>query len=63
MVSWNEAAEMKDSVASEALVMPSKMRSIDCRFTAIPLTFSVGFKDTHQIKLLTAQQSRITGRA
>ena len=38
MVSWNDAAEMNDSVASEALVMPS---STGCRVAGVLLSLTV----------------------
>ena len=62
VVSWNEAAEMNDSVASDAFVMPSSTGSI--AGPALPLRFSASrfASSTRTLSsLLAAQEPSVAG--
>jgi hypothetical protein len=63
VVSWNEAAEMNDSVASEALVMPSSTGSYSVAGLPVPRDRAVVLLEhARAIDLLAAQEAGIAGR-
>ena len=57
VVSWNEAAEMKDSVASDALVMPSSTGCSTAALLAVLLRAIVDVQRTRAVQLLATQQA------
>ena len=61
MVSWNEAAEMNDSVASDALVMPSRIGSNSAATLVARRGAAVLFHEAGAVDLLAAQVARVAG--
>ena len=62
VVSWNDAAEINDSVASDALVIPSRTGSARQRLLALYLQLLVSLRGTRLVDLLTAQVVAFTRR-
>jgi hypothetical protein len=61
VVSWNDAAEMNDSVASDALVMPSSSGSYSAGCLSSALHALVLLDQRRLVDLLAAQQARVAG--
>jgi hypothetical protein len=61
VVSWKDAAEMNDSVASEALVMPSSTGLVAAGCSLRDCGNAVLLEHAHAIDLLAAQVAGIAG--
>ena len=61
MVSWNEAAEMNDSVASEALVMPSRTGSNLAGMLVLGRQLGVLLDHADALDLLAVQELGVAG--
>ena len=61
VVSWKEAAEMNDSVASDALVMPSSIGSAMAGSLPSFVTPVVGLEHAGPVHLLAAQERGVAG--
>ena len=59
VVSWKDAAERNDSVASEALVTPSSTGSAVAGFFAVLAQAFVGFVERRRFDQLTREQARV----
>ena len=61
MVSWNEAAEMKDRVCSDALVMPSRTGWPWAGFLPSSTALAFALVELETIDLLAGQELRLAG--
>jgi hypothetical protein len=59
VVSWNEAAEMNESVESDALVMPSSMYSYTAGRLSVRFAFSFSSSTFRALELLARDEARL----
>ena len=61
VVSWNEAAEMKDGVCSEALVMPSRTGVAGSRLLALLLQALVQLRELDPVDMVARDVAAVAG--